>query len=145
MLLTKNDIEKIIPHRDPMLLVDGIIEIKENEEGKKVIVGTKTFTGEEDFFKGHFPNLPVVPGVLVLEAIAQTGAVFALSMDEYKGKTAFLVGADSIKWRRSVLPNDTLIMEVTEVKIRHGIGKAHGEAFVNGELACMADLVVAIK
>ena len=145
MLYTKEEIKNIIPHRAPMLLVDGILDIKMNEDGKNVIKGVKKFTGEEEFFKGHFPNLPVVPGVLVLEAIAQTGAVYCLSMDEYKGKTAFLVGAENVKWRRSVLPKDEMIMEVTEVKIRHGIGKAHGEAYVNGELACMADLIVAVR
>ena len=145
MLYNKEDIKRIIPHRDPMLMIDEILEVKENEEGKKVIVGKKVFTGEEGFFKGHFPSLPVVPGVLVLESIAQTGAVYALSLDEYKGKTAFLVGAENVKWRRSVLPKDTLILEVIEVKIRHGIGKCEGKAYVNGALACQAELIVAIQ
>lgn len=145
MLYTKEDIKKIIPHREPMLMIDSIEKVEESEDGKMVIYGTKTFTGEEDFFKGHFPNTPVVPGVLILEAIAQTGAVYALSQEDYKGKIAFLVGAENVKWRRMVLPKDILEMKVTEIKFRHGMGKAHGEAYVNGELVCMADLIVAIK
>ena len=145
MLYTKEDIKRIIPHREPMLMVDEIIEVKENEDGKKVIVGKKTFTGDEEFFKGHFPSFPIVPGVLILEAIAQTGAVYALSMDEYNGKTAFLVGAENVKWRKSVLPHDTIIMEVTEINIRHGLGKCFGKAYVNGKLACQAELIVAIQ
>jgi len=144
MIYTKEDIKKIIPHREPMLLVDGITNIKEEEENI-IIEGFKEFSGDEEFFKGHFPSFPIVPGVLILEAIAQVGACYILSLEEYKGKNCFFVGADNVKWRRSVFPKDKLIMKVTNGKIRHGLGKAHGEAYVNGELACQADLIVAIK
>ena len=145
MLYNKEDIKRIIPHREPMLLVDEILEVNVLDDGNIIVKGKKTFTGEEDFFKGHFPNLPVVPGVLVLEAIAQTGAVYCLSLEENKGKNVFLVGADNIKWRRSILPKEEVYITITQGHVRHGLGKAHGEAYVDGCLACQADLVVAIR
>lgn len=143
--MNKNEIMEIIPHRDPFIFVDEIVEVRTNEDGTVTIVGKKTFTGEEDFFKGHFPGYPIVPGVLLLEAMAQTGAVYALGLEEYRGKTAFFAGADGVKWKRPVLPKDTVLMEVTSLKNRHGICKAEAKAYVLDELVCQAELVTFIR
>src|SRR5215469_12430523 len=98
MLYNQEQIKEVIPHRDPFLLIDGIEEYTEKES----IVAVKHVTGDEDFFRGHFPEYKVMPGVLILEALAQAGAFVLLNMDEYKGKIAFFAGADDVKWRRQV-------------------------------------------
>jgi 3-hydroxyacyl-[acyl-carrier-protein] dehydratase len=139
-MLNRQDIMEILPHRDPFLLVDRILEM---EPGISA-VGEKDVTGDEYFFAGHFPNYPVMPGVLIVEALAQTGAVAVLSLPEFKGKIAFFGGVDKVRFRRQVRPGDVLHLEVTIDKIRRGVGKGRGKATVNGELACEGGLLFAV-
>ena len=108
------EIKEILPHRYPFLLVDKITEM---EEGKRV-KGYKNVTINEPFFQGHFPEYPVMPGVLVLEALAQVGAVAVLSMEQFKGKNPLFAGADKVKWRRQVMPGDKLELECEIIKIK---------------------------
>lgn len=141
MIFNREQIQKIIPHRDPFLLIDEVVEY---EEGTSV-TAVKHVTGEEDFFIGHFPEYKVMPGVLILEAMAQAGAVVFLSMEQYKGKIAFFTGADNVKWKRQVKPGDELILNVQIDKMKLGIGIANGEAYVSGELACSATIKFAVQ
>jgi 3-hydroxyacyl-[acyl-carrier-protein] dehydratase len=134
------DIQKILPHRYPFLLVDRIIEI---EEGKRA-VGLKNVTINEPFFQGHFPVQPIMPGVLIVEAMAQVGAVAILSMEEYKGKLAVFTGIEKMKFRKQVVPGDTLIMESELIAIKHGMGKAKVSAKVDGKIAAAGELMFAI-
>jgi 3-hydroxyacyl-[acyl-carrier-protein] dehydratase len=130
----------IIPHRFPFLLVDRIEEL----EGGKRAVGYKNVSIGEPFFQGHFPDYPVMPGVLIVEALAQVGAVAMLSQDEYKGKIAFFAGLDNVRFKRQVKPGDTLRLEVELGQIRRNIGSGAGIATVNGEVACKGDFMFAI-
>lgn len=141
MLYDIEQIKQIIPHRDPMLMVDCIEQL-DQEAG--TVVGTKTFTGEEEFFKGHFPGNPVVPGVFLIEALAQTGAFAILSREEYLGKTGYFASWDKIKFRRKVLPGDTLTLKVQLVKIRGKIVVADGVAYVGDEKAAQGTFTCAI-
>ena len=141
MLYDIEQIKQIIPHRDPMLMVDCIEQL-DQEAG--TVVGTKTFTGEEEFFKGHFPGNPVVPGVFLIEALAQTGAVAILSREEYLGKTGYFASWDKIKFRRKVLPGDTVTLKVQLVKIRGKIVVADGTAYVGEEKAAQVTFTCAI-
>ncbi|MFB1097834.1 MULTISPECIES: 3-hydroxyacyl-ACP dehydratase FabZ [Bacillaceae] len=134
-------IKEIIPHRYPFLLVDQITEI---EEGKRA-VGKKNVTINEPFFQGHFPDYPVMPGVLILEALAQTGAFAMLMKEENKGKIGFLAGVDKCRFKRQVKPGDTLKLEVEIVRLKGPIGKGKATATVDGELACEAEITFAIK
>ncbi|MGM9969763.1 MAG: 3-hydroxyacyl-ACP dehydratase FabZ [Anaeroplasma sp.] len=143
MLLNHEQIKDIIPHRYPFLLVDSI-EVIDEIDGKKHILGKKCVSANEPFFQGHFPSKAVMPGVLVLEALAQVGAVMVLSMPEYKGKIAFFAGADNVKWKRQVVPGDVITLELTEDKIRHGIGRGFAKATVDGQIVCTAELTFAI-
>jgi 3-hydroxyacyl-[acyl-carrier-protein] dehydratase len=138
--LSSVDIQKIIPHRYPFLLVDKIIEM---ESGKRA-VGIKNVTANEPFFLGHFPGYPVMPGVLMIEAIAQVGAVAVLSMPENKGKLAFFAGVDDVRFKRQVVPGDTLRIEVTLTRVRGPIGQGVGEATVDGQLACRGSFMFAL-
>ena len=131
-VLSNVDIQAIIPHRFPFLLVDKIIEM---EWGKRA-VGIKNVTANEPFFQGHFPGFPVMPGVLIIEAIAQVGAVAVLGMPENKGKLAFFAGLDEVRFKRQVVPGDTLRLEVTLTRVRSSFGQGEGIATVDGELAC---------
>ena len=137
--LSSADIQKIIPHRYPFLLVDKIVEM---EWGKRA-VGIKNVTANEYFFQGHFPDYPVMPGVLIIEAIAQVGAVAVLGMPENRGKIAFFAGVDEVRFKRQVVPGDTLRLEVTMTRLRGPIGQGIGEATVNGELACRGSFMFA--
>jgi len=130
--LSSVEIQKIIPHRYPFLLVDKIIEI---EWGKRA-VGIKNVTANEPFFQGHFPGYPVMPGVLMIEAIAQVGAVAVLGMPEHRNKMAYFAGIDEVRFKRQVVPGDTLRIEVTLTRIRGPIGQGEGVATVDGQLAC---------
>ncbi|PAF18926.1 3-hydroxyacyl-ACP dehydratase FabZ [Terribacillus saccharophilus] len=134
-------IKEIIPHRYPFLLVDQITEI---EEGKRA-VGKKNVTINEPFFQGHFPDYPVMPGVLILEALAQTGAFAMLMKEENKGRIGFLAGVDKCRFKRQVKPGDTLKLEVEIVRLKGPIGKGKATATVDGELACEAEITFAIK
>lgn len=140
MIMNIMDIQKILPHRPPFLLIDRVVEM---EEGKKV-VAIKNVTINEDFFKGHFPQEPVMPGVLIIEALAQTGAVALLSKEENKGKIAYFGGINKAKFRRKVVPGDTLRLEVEIIKYRGVAGVGKGTAYVGGEKAAEGELMFVI-
>ena len=139
-MLDINQIKEIIPHRYPFLLVDRIIEV---EEGKRA-VGIKNVSANEPFFAGHFPEYPVMPGVLIVEALAQVGAVSVLMKEENKGKTPFFAGIDHCRFKKQVTPGDQLRLEVEMTRVRGSIGKGKGVATVNGEIVCEAELIFAL-
>ena len=141
MLYNQEEIKKIIPHREPFLLIDGIEEYVEKES----VVAIKYVTGDEDFFRGHFPEYKVMPGVLILEALAQAGAFIVLNMEEYKGKIAFFAGADDVKWRKQVKPGDTLRLCVKVDKFKMGIGFADAVAYVDDSPVCTAKIKFAVQ
>ena len=138
--LDVKQIEEIIPHRHPFLLVDYIEDYVPGEYA----VGYKCVTFREDFFKGHFPQQPVMPGVLIVEALAQTGAAAILSKEENKGKTAYFAGIDHAKFKRKVLPGDVLILETEIIKEKGPIGVGSARASVDGKVVCQAQLTFAI-
>ncbi|MGI6030712.1 MAG: 3-hydroxyacyl-ACP dehydratase FabZ [Eubacteriales bacterium] len=140
MTLTQEQIKEIIPHRDPFLFLDEIVEL---EPGKRC-VAKKTLTGEEFWWKGHFPEYPVMPGVLIMEALAQAGAVSCLILEQYRGKIAFYAGMDDVKFRRQVKIGDTLRLECELVKMRGKIGVATGTAYVGDEKAASGTIKFAI-
>jgi 3-hydroxyacyl-[acyl-carrier-protein] dehydratase len=133
-------IRKIIPHRFPFLLVDRIDELEPGQRAK----GIKNVTANEEFFQGHFPAYPVMPGVLIVEAIAQVGAVALLSLDEHEGKIAFFAGINNVRFKRQVKPGDTLNLDVELKQVRRGIGSGEGVATVDGEIACKGEFMFAI-
>ncbi len=139
-MLDINDIQKIIPHRPPFLLIDRIDEL---ETGKKA-VGRKCVTMNEPFFTGHFPSKPVMPGVLIIEALAQTGAVVMLSMEENFGKIALFAGLDKVKFKRQVVPGDILKLEVEIIKNKGSFGIGNAVAYVEDQVAVEAVLTFAI-
>lgn len=136
-----NQIMETIPHRYPFLLIDTIEEI---EEGQKA-VGKKCVSGNEPFFQGHFPGNPVMPGVLIIEALAQVGAVAMLSIPEWKGKTAYFAGIEKAKFRKKVVPGDVLMLETTIVKVKGPMGIGKGIATVDGVKVAEAELTFAIS
>jgi 3-hydroxyacyl-[acyl-carrier-protein] dehydratase len=141
MSLDINEIMKIIPHRYPFLLVDRIEELVPGER----VVGLKNVTINEPFFVGHFPQAPVMPGVLILEAIAQVGAVLVLKdLPERSNKLVYFVAIESAKFRRPVLPGDQLRIVVTVESMRSKFGKMRGEASVDGKLAAEAAVTYAV-
>lgn len=141
MVLDITEIQKIIPHRYPMLLIDRVDEL---EPGQRA-VAIRNVTAHEQVFNGHFPGNPVLPGVLIVEAMAQTGAVALLSMDEFKGKTAYFGGIKQAKFRKVVRPGDTLKIEVVLEKIRNNVGLGKAVATVDGKKACTAELTFMIS
>ena len=140
MAMDIKEIMSIIPHRQPFLLIDRVEEIVEGES----VTAIKNVTYNEPFFAGHFPNEPVMPGVLIVEAMAQAGAVAILSMDEFKGKTAYFGGINKAKFKKKVVPGDTLRMEVEMTRVRGPLGIGEGKAYVDGELCAQAELVFMI-
>ena len=139
-VLNTQEIMDILPHRSPFLLIDTIEEMVEGER----IVGKKCVTFNEPFFNGHFPENPVMPGVLIVEALAQTGAVLILSQEEYKGKTAYFAGLDKVRFKRKVVPGDVLMLECSAGAFKGSIGKASCIAKVDGEVAVTAEMMFAI-
>lgn len=139
-MLNIDQIKEIIPHRYPFLLVDTILEL---EVGKRA-VGLKNVTVNEPFFQGHFPEYPVMPGVLIVEAMAQVGAVALLSAEENKGRLAFFAGLDNVRFRQQVRPGDTLHMEVEILSFKRSIGKGKAIAKVGDKVACEAELMFAL-
>ena len=133
-----NAIQKILPHRYPFLLVDRIIEIVGNK-----VVGIKNVTINEPFFQGHFPGHPIMPGVLIIEAMAQVGGVGALNIAANKGKLAYFLSIDSARFRKPVVPGDVLKIEVDLLKAKLNIMKTHGVAKVDGEIVAEADMMFA--
>ncbi|MTD30829.1 3-hydroxyacyl-ACP dehydratase FabZ [Planomicrobium sp. YIM 101495] len=139
-MLTNEQIEAILPHRYPMLMVDRMLEIVPG----KSAVGLKNVSANEDFFNGHFPSYKVMPGVLIVEALAQVGAAAVLQMEENKGRLAFFTGIDNCRFKRQVVPGDQLKLEVELTKMRGPMGRGHAIATVNGELACECDILFAL-
>lgn len=138
--LTQEEIKEIIPHRDPFLLLDEIVEL---EPGQRA-VALRHVSLDEDYFRGHFPGNPIMPGVLQVEALAQAGAVAALSLPENKGRLVLFAGIDGVRFKRIVKPGETLRLEVEMTKMRGAIGKGEARATVDGELVCKATLTFAI-
>lgn len=136
-----NEIKEIIPHRQPFLLIDRVVEY---EAGQRC-VAIKQVSGNEPFFQGHFPDYAVMPGVLITEALAQTGAVAILNSEENKGKLALFAGIDKCRFKKQVTPGDTLKLEVEITKMRGPIGKGNAKATVDGQLACSCELTFAIQ
>src|SRR5699024_135886 len=135
------EIKDVIPHRYPFLLVDKVLEIEE----EKRVVGLKNVTANEPFFAGHFPDYPVMPGVLILESLAQVGAIAVLGMEKNKGKIGFLAGVDKCRFKKQVKRGDRLKLEVEITRMKGPIGKGKGIATVDGEVACEAEITFAIK
>ncbi len=134
-------IQKILPHRYPFLLVDRIIDLVPMER----VVGIKNVTQNEPFFVGHFPGHPIMPGVLILEAMAQTGGIMLLNTQQNPGeKLVYFTGIDKAKFRKPVRPGDQLRFELEMLKYRQSVCKMFGKAFVNGELVCEAELSAAV-
>lgn len=139
-VLTTKEIMEILPHRQPFLLIDTVEEI---EPGVRA-VARKCVTYNEPYFAGHFPGEPVMPGVLLIEALAQTGAVAILSMEENRGKTAYFAGINGAKFKQKVVPGDVLTLETEIIKQKGPIGVGKATARVDGEIACVAELTFAI-
>jgi len=139
-MLNIKEIMEIIPHRNPFLLIDRIEKL---EPGKSA-VGYKNVTMNEPFFKGHFPEEPVMPGVLIIEALAQTGAVAILSLEEYKGRIAYFAGINNVKFKKKVIPGDTLRLEVEIIKQKGPIGIGKATATVDGKIVTIGELTFAI-
>jgi 3-hydroxyacyl-[acyl-carrier-protein] dehydratase len=140
MTLDSNGILDVLPHRYPFLLVDRITEV---EPGVRA-AGIKQVTINEWFFQGHFPGQPVMPGVLMVEALAQVGAVALLSQPAHQGKIVFFAGIDGVRFRRVVVPGDTLTLSVELTKMRGRVGKGRGEARVDDQLAVEGEFTFAI-
>lgn len=140
MRLNINEIKQIIPHRSPFLLIDQILELTPGVSG----VGKKCVSYNEPYFAGHFPEEAVMPGVLILEALAQVGAVICLTCDEFKGKTVYFGGIQDAKFKRKVVPGDVLRLEVELVKRKGPIGVAEAVAYVEEQVCAKATLTFAI-
>ena len=141
MLLNIEQIKEILPHRYPFLLIDGVLEL---EEGKRA-VAVKNVTINEPYFQGHFPNYAVMPGVLIVEALAQTGAVALLKLEQNKGKIALFAGIDNCRFKEQVRPGDALRLEVEVLRVKGPVGKGAATATVNGKVVCSCEIMFAIQ
>lgn len=138
-MLDINEIEKLIPHRFPFLLIDRILEI---DEGKRA-VGIKNVTMNDYFFQGHFPGKPIMPGVLMIESMAQLGACALMQSDKFKGKLLVLTGVNRCKFRGTVVPGDQMRIEIQFSEMKMGMGKGKGKITVDDKLICEAELMFA--
>ena len=139
-MLDRTQIEGILPHREPFLLIDRVTDLEPGQSA----VAEKDILATDDVFRGHFPGHPVFPGVLILEALAQTGAVAVLSQPEARDKIILFARADDVRFKRPVVPGDTLRLEMRLTKSRGPVGMGEGRAFVGSELACSGVLTFAI-
>lgn len=139
-VLNTVQIMEILPHRTPFLMIDTVEEL---EVGISA-TAKKCVSFNEPYFAGHFPGNPVMPGVLILEALAQTGAVSILMKDEFKGKTAYFAGMEKVRFKRKVVPGDVLTLKVSIINQKGSIGKAAASAYVGDELAASAELIFSI-
>jgi 3-hydroxyacyl-[acyl-carrier-protein] dehydratase len=139
--LDRAAIEAILPHREPFLLIDEVLELVPGER----VVARKTVRDDEWYLRGHFPGRPVMPGVLIVEAMAQTGAVAVLSEEENRGRLALFAGIDDMRFKRIVEPGDELQLECTLEQVRGPIGKGRARATVDGELAARGTLTFAVE
>lgn len=140
--LLSADIKKILPHRYPMLLVDRVLEFHDGD----YVIGQKNVSSNEEFFNGHFPEMPIMPGVITLEALAQLGVIFArLCSDGVDGNGLYVfAGCDSVKFRRPIVPGDVVKLKMKLIKRRGGIWKMEGTANVDGEMAVQGILIAAV-
>lgn len=141
MQLDINEIKKILPHRPPMLLVDRILEIKPFESA----TGVKNITMNEPQFLGHFPDHPIMPGVLILEAMAQVGGIAMLYAEEHRGKIALFGGMEHVKFKKPIIPGDQLITKAKLIRVRGDFGLLHCDGYVNDDLVASADFKFALK
>lgn len=141
-MLNIKEIKEILPHRYPMLLIDRIIEMDTDE--KMYVKGYKNVSANEAFFQGHYPEEPIMPGVLQIEALAQAGAVAILSMEKFKGKTPLFAGTNKVRFKNKVIPGDRLDLYCEIVKLKGPIGIGKGIATVDGKVACEAEILFAI-
>ena len=141
-MLGIDEIMKALPHRYPFLLVDRILEIEE----KKRITGLKNVTINEPFFQGHFPGHPIMPGVLIIEAMAQVGGILLMGqVEDYQSKVVYFMSLDNVKFRRPVKPGDQLHFELDMIQIRGPVCKMRGVARVDGEVVCEADMAAMVR
>lgn len=132
-----NDIKKILPHRYPFLLVDRVLELIPNQR----IVALKNVTVNENFFNGHFPSKPVMPGVLIIESMAQAAGLVMLSQEEHKGKIPYFTGIDNARFRKPIVPGDQIIIEVDVIKVRGSVGRVKAVAKTDNQIATEAELM----
>ncbi len=144
VLYTREQIKEVIPHRDPFLMIDEIVYCGTYEIGERVIA-RKYIREDDEVFKGHFPEEPVYPGVLVVESLAQTGAFMLLAQEQFKGKIAYFGGADKVKFRQMVRPGDTLVLVVQLISDKQRIGKCIGKAYLNGKVCCSGELTFIVS
>ncbi len=138
--LNKKEIEEIIPHRDPFLFVDEITDYMPGEYA----IGIKHVSKDEYYFKGHFPGNPIMPGVIIVETLAQVGAIMMLTLEKFKGKIVLFAGIDKVRFKKIVKPGDVLELETKVLNVKLNIGKGAGKATVNGELVCIAEFLFSI-